>query len=564
MKQMKKIIAILILTTIFPISSILAVTSASLYDRDSFTIKAINYLALSSKITGVYDSFPVTGASVLYTFNQIDRSKLNNQQKKLYDKIKKDLSKEGNLINSNDGFSSNIQLPITFESYIYETSDNSKLKYYELDQQFKDISPWFDFRSQLYFSDNVYGYTQFAIKDKLNYSLSDTASKLNFNLHSLASIPNGGTSFEIYQPYKIGLSIGDAHYNFQIGRNRVSMGSGISGNFFIGDNFTKQDYFSFSLLSTMFSYTLNVTQFDQQESSLNFSNISFNGKQQYRVMHKVKVNLLKNLSLDVYQGAIFQVDSFNFRMILPFMYVHNYFNFKDRKIISEGDEANNILGFQTKWVLSNSKEINFIVTFDQIQVFESGEEFPQSFGVLLNYKTSKTLGEGLVNESVELVYTSPYLYLNEKYDKINDSTYTLNYNYDHIVGNNYGSNDEIGYSGYYYGPDTILFNYNFKYYDLKGWSLGSTLTLRIHGTKGINYNNDDNNGDIIDNVISNIIVGTPETIISLTPNGSIKLSNNLFISSYLSINYIINHYNDSSNAPFYNIQGKIKVKLNLF
>jgi hypothetical protein len=564
MKQKQKILFTLILITIFSLSSILAITSASLYDRDSFTVKAINYLALSSQITGIYDSFPVTGASVLYTFNQIDRSSLNEKQKALYDKIKKNLDKDANLINSNDGFSSNIQLPITFESFLYETSDNSKLKYYELNNQFKDISPWFDFRTQLYFSNNVFGYTQFAIKDKLNYSLSDEASHFDLNLNSLFSIPNGGTSFEIYQPYKIGISIGDEHYNFQLGKNRLSMGSGISGNFFIGDNFTKQDYFSFSLLSSIFSYTLNVTQFDQQDSSLNFASISFNGKQQYRVMHKVKVNLLKNLSLDVYQGAIYQVDSLNFRMIIPFMYVHNYFNFKDRKIISEGDEANNILGFQTKWVLSKSNEINFIVTFDQIQVFESGEEFPQAYGILLNYKRSKTLGDGLVNESIEAVYTSPYLYLNEKYDKNSDSSYTLNYNYDHIVGNNYGNNDEIGYSGYYYGPDTILLNYNYKYYDVDDWSLGSTLTLRIHGTKGINYNNDDNNGDIIDEVLSNIIVGTPETIISLTPNGSIKLANNLFISSYLSINYIINHYNDTSNDPFYNIQGKIKVKLNLF
>ncbi|MDC7250540.1 MAG: hypothetical protein PQJ49_11545 [Sphaerochaetaceae bacterium] len=564
MKQNQKILFTLILITIFSLSSISAITSASLYDRDSFTVRAINYLALGSQITGIYDSFPVTGASVLYTFNQIDRSSLNEKQKALYDKIKNNLNKSANLINSSDGFSSNIQLPITFESFLYETSDNSKLKYYELNNQFKDISPWFDFRTQLYFSNNVFGYTQFAIKDKLNYSLSDEASNFDLNLNSLFSIPKGGTSFEIYQPYKIGISIGDEHYNFQLGKNRLSMGSGISGNFFIGDNFIKQDYFSFSLLSPIFSYTLNVTQFDQQDSSLNFASISFNGKQQYRVMHKVKVNLLKNLSLDVYQGAIYQVDSLNYRMIIPFMYVHNYFNFKDRKIISEGDEANNILGFQTKWVLSKSNEINFIVTFDQIQVFESGEEFPQAYGILLNYKRSKTLGDGIVNESIEAVYTSPYLYLNEKYDKNSDSSYTLNYNYDHIVGNNYGSNDEIGYSGYYYGPDTILLNYNYKYYDVDDWSLGSSLTLRIHGTKGINYNNDDNNGDIIDEVLSNIIVGTPETIISFTPNGSIKLSNNLFISSYLSINYIKNHYNDTSNDSFYNIQGKIKVKLNLF
>lgn len=564
--KLNKLFSLIILICLIPFKAYSMNTIATLYDRDSFIVTTVNHLALNSKVTGIYDNYPTTAASVLYTFNKIDRASLSKIDKSLYDKVEKELFNKDNLLYSNENFAFNINLPITFEGFFYETNDNSKLKYYELDNQYKDISPWLDLNTQLYFGQNIVGYSQFAIKDKLNYTPIDYASSIETNLDSFFLLPTWKNNFEIHYPFKIGLSIGDEHYNFQIGKNRLSSGSGITGNFFIGDNFSKQDYMAFSLLSSKFSYTINVTAFDQQSSSLEFSPISFNGKQQYRVMHKAKINLLKNFSLDIYQGALFQVSTLNFRMLIPFMFVHNYYNFKDNKIIKANDEANNILGFQTTWVINEGNELNFIISFDQIQVFESGEEFPSSYGFLINYKNSKSKTNGIISKNIEVVYTSPYLYLNEKYDSFiegDEEVNLLNYNYDYILGYNYGKYSEIGYGGYIYGPDAIVSSASFKYSSFQNWNIASTLLFKIKGTKGIKTNKEDTDNDIIGKVISSIIVGTPQITISLTQSGGIELTDKIYLATYISLNSIINHYNNDSIPSDFNVQGKIIAKINL-
>jgi hypothetical protein len=244
------------------------------------------------------------------------------------------------------------------------------------------------------------------------------------------------------------------------------------------------------------------------------------------------------------------------------MYVHNYFNFADRKIISTNDESNNILGMQTKWVVNKGNELNFILTLDQVQLFESDSEFPQAYGVLMNYKNSRPFKKGILDNSFEFVYTSPYLYLNEKYDE-SELRENANYNYDHIYGNDYGDYDEVGYSGYYYGPDTIMLAYFINYKNLDKWSMGSDLTLRIHGTKGIDYSPEDTvYTDIIGTVVDALIVGTPETIISIKPKGTIAISDYLTVGGYLSFNTIFNHYNDSSADPLFYVQGKLSATFN--
>ncbi len=569
---MKSKIKTTLLIAIFTINALYAIAPTTLFDRDSFVVTSVDYLARRSNIIGIYDNFPATGTKVLYTFNQIDRQQLTDVEKSLYDQVDEELNKKSNFINDDDGFLANIQIPITMEGFYYNTHDGSPLKQYELDDQYKDVAPWFDFRAQLSFGENIFGYAQFAIKDRLNYKLTDLASNFSMNLDSFALVPNNGSNFEIHQPFKIGLSVGDNNYNFQIGRNRLSVGSGITGNFFIGDNFSKQDYTSLSLFSSFINYTISVTEFDQQSSSLNFDSISFNGKHQYRVMNRMRFEILKNLSLDIYQGALFQTDSINFRMVIPFMYVHNYFNFSDSTIISGNDEANNIFGIQAKWVINKGNELNFIATFDQIQIFESAEEIPQAYGILINYKNSSPLKKGMLNNSLEFVYTSPYLYLNEKYNSEEDrDNKNPNYNYDHIYGNSYGDDgaDEIGYSGYYYGPDTLMLAYSINYSEIiaypnndniREWNIGADLTLRVHGTKGIKVNSVYE--DILGNAESSLMVGIPETILSFMPKGSMDLTDYLSINGSLNFNTIFNHYHDISSPVFFDIQAKIGLIFN--
>ena len=92
---MKNKLCVIVFLVLVSLNSLFAVTTNStLFDRDSFVVTSVNYLARRSSIIGIYDSFPTTGANVLYTFNQIDRGSLTDIEQNLYDQISEELNTE--------------------------------------------------------------------------------------------------------------------------------------------------------------------------------------------------------------------------------------------------------------------------------------------------------------------------------------------------------------------------------------------------------------------------------------------------------------------------------------
>ena len=78
-------------------------------------------------------------------------------------------------------------------------------------------------------------------------------------------------------------------------------------------------------------------------------------------------------------------------------------------------------------------------------------------------KYSSKIGDGRFNLWFESVYTNPYLYLNGKRYKKEDSKTGIEHNLDYIIGYQSEYMNDYGYSGYIYEPDNIVFSIGAKY-----------------------------------------------------------------------------------------------------
>ena len=558
MKNNKKFLSLIIIFILVE-TSIVASNFATLYDRDDFEVQAINSLALRSSNNGIFDSFPATKTSLQDALNRIDITKLNSYELKLYNKVLTMLDEKSNLYND-DNSSVNGDIIFSGSMRSYRTNSES-LKQYELLEQYKDNLPWIDTRMQIDFGDYIYGYTQFEFQDENFYDYDDDVPSFDYNLHSAPFNDDSAYKLNSMEPLKIGLSAGSDNFNFQFGRNRLSEGSGVTGNLIIGDNFSRQDYISYTLYSGFFSYHMSLTQFDLQKSSDEMYPVSFNNDSQYRVINRFTVTPLNNLSFDFYQGALFKTQYVDYRMILPFMYVHNYFNFdQDSSTKGYNDEANNILGANLKWVIMRGLEVNIETVLDQYTLAtETAGVFPNAYGILFNIKNSISMKNGSLNNYIEVVYTSPYLYLNEKKDSIK----VENYNYDWILGNYLsGDVDEISYSGYIYGPDNLVLAYGFNYLSYNEWSAGTDFIFRMDGTKGIKT--DENSSVSIGDVDNTLfMVGTPEISFTISPNVSFDINKVIFFNGIFGFVGKINRFHDITSSVNYSIQGAISATIKL-
>ena len=352
-------------------------------------------------------------------------------------------------------------------------------------------------------------------------------------------------------PYKAGGSFGNDYFNFILGRFPHSAGSGVTGNLIIGDNFNYQEVMLASLQSNHFTYNISITRFDQQSMAAayhdpfkgdtkpditdplaggyyyytDFSRHEFDGMQQFRVNHRFDITLFDKLRFAVNLATIYNSQyGFDFRIFYPFVIGHNYYNYANQTYLDEYDEANNIMSIEFEWAVAEGLSLTSQIALDQMQMpWENVTSLPLAFGALANLKYSTNTESGTVTGWFETVYTNPYLYLNGKYDK--DGIITpQSFNLDYIVGYNMQYMDDFGYSGYIYGPDTIVFSLGCHYKDREDrFELGGDILYRVKGLKGLKHSTYSSNETHID-MSGAVIEDNPDVFMNniWTPSGGWK------------------------------------------
>ena len=223
-------------------------------------------------------------------------------------------------------------------------------------------------------------------------------------------------------PWRAGLSVGNEYFSFILGRYPFSVGTGVTGNLVAGDNFSYQEIAQMTFMNNYFTYSLSLTNFDQQipgekdngefySPSSGITSMSaqeFSGDQQYRIIHHFDINIMNYVRLTFDLGTILQA----------------------------------------------------------------------------NIKHTIRTSSGRFNSFFEFVLTNPYLYLNGKTYTDPEYGKCYNYNLDYIVGYYSMNYSDVGYAGYVWGPDSIVLAAGTEYISDNDFTVAFNALYRMQGENG--------------------------------------------------------------------------------
>ena len=457
-----------------------------LYDAFSPEYKDVATLCRVSGVLGPSSATPITADELKMAIERIDINKLDSHYKALLDSVNQELK-------SNDDFSFDYDLAISPQ--IFYSKDYEKIEQKEFFIPFNDQDPLVYFGLEFEYGDSAFFETSFelmntsSIVDKSNddkiipgIPLSSFGFLVDYRNNSFNTILNN-CSVPVYgeTPSVARGAIGGRWMNVVIGRTRQQMGSSRTANLVVGDNYLFQEAMDFSFFAEPFTYSLNLTHFDLQDSNGIVEHTRYSGpKQQIRIMHRFDAALIDNFRVALNLGNIIYTDNpFDIRYLFPVFMSHNLYNYQEypETTSAKHDEANNIIGVEFEYIPLPRLELHVQLVVDQFKTFiEQGSSYPNAIGGMIGASYLKSFEDFGVDFWAEAIYTSPVLYLNYK-----TTDGKIDYNYDWALG--YWRRDTRGdleWAGYKGGPGVIALTLgsDFDFYK-KNIELKSNITIKV-------------------------------------------------------------------------------------
>jgi hypothetical protein len=475
MDRQRNIILFSICILLLACSPILCANEQKTYAVHTVEWQMVSDLCRLAGVSGPSSAGPVTGRELLIALDRINRGLLSPEEQALYDDLLSQISSPTKLLSVHD-FSFSLVPEVSVEGYFhqkdYSSYDDTNLMEQDWLIPYRDRTPFLSGELELWFGDSIYGNaTYFAKRIAKNSFLSPVATS-NLTL-------DFGDGVQPRMPQKAGIAIGNSFANLSIARDRLSIGTGRTGNLHVGDNFNYQDYLKLDLASDVFTYSLSLTHFDQQTGTTTLEKFRFSGPHQIRVVHRYAMTFANRFTLGLNEGVMIQSDSaFDFRMLNPFMFLHNWDNYRGGV-----HEANNFFTldfdytFFPHWTFSGQIVMDQFQTRWELSGLDDDIE-PNAWGALLNLSYSNVIWDGMLTTYLEGVYTSPFLYL------ANNSS---DWNHDLIVGYDISYYSDLSYTGYIHGPDSIVVAYGGSYTLPDRFTVATQLLYKAHGQCGIEW-----------------------------------------------------------------------------
>lgn len=467
-------------TMIMPLTA----QSQKLYDADSYEYRSVERLCRLSGSIGPSSATPVSEAELLSALSRVDIRLLDKRHAAEYCSVRDKLfSQDSYFI---------IDFDLAVAPQIFLSKDYDKIVQDDFFIPFNTQDPLLDVGFSLEFRDFAYLETSFEFmnnsivltEDKKGIPLSSFAFLMDYRNSAFRFAMNGNPVLTYGEfPSLARGSFGNEVMNITIGRTRQKMGRGRTGNMVIGDNYRFQEAMDLTLFSVPFTYSLNITHFDNQNTTGEIIHTRYSGKQQLRLIHRLDVSIGKKARAVVNIGNVIYTDNpFDIRYLIPLFMSHNLYNFSDsvETTLNDFDETNNIVGFEIEYCIIPRLEIGFQFAVDQLKTFiETGESLPNAYGGLIDISYMATYGGIDVDYWAELYYSTDTLYLNKK--TTNNHT---EYNYDWALG--YWRRDTIGdlqWSGHPFGPGVFAFSLGSDIEIPSGISIQPTFAFKYSGDR---------------------------------------------------------------------------------
>lgn len=467
------------------IASALFGADLELYDYDDEDYRIVDKITQLAGVLGPSSSTPVTGSELKIALDRVDPSRLYGRYKAEYERLMDKFTADY------DGYFSDAEVYIAPQVYLSANQETMNPKDYFIPFEDRLAAGYgalsFKFGENVFMESSLEAINNSVIKNDGKKGLPYTSFDFVMSNHSADGKWHAISTANQVQLYGEVPSmargvIGNKWASLIVGRSRHRMGSGYSGNMVVGDNYRFQEIAKFVAASNPFTYTMDFTHFDIQDSTGAIGKPRFSGKQLLRLVHRFDFNVENRARIVANLGFLLCTENItDMRLITPLFVVHNWYNFRESEVISDGDEANNIMSVEIDWAIAPKWKMGFQLVVDQWQMFWEEDDVPDAFGILLNASYLQTIDKGDIEYYAEGVYTAPNLYLNTKYD--DDAKTQKNYNYDFALG--YFRRDTTGdleWSGHKFGPNSlgIILGANASLYDYN-LEVDSSISYYAHG-----------------------------------------------------------------------------------
>lgn len=257
------------------VSNLFSANLQKTYTSRDDIYQRIDALCMRAGVLGPSNFTPVSGRILEIALERINYEELSARDKEEYDCLMKEIFEDERLFTS-EYFSADIDMTVNLSFNIadYEKMNYESGLYYNGFTKNRRNDELIPYRYQIpllllwpqfFFGDSVFLEGAFSIGNNGRRMYEGSFGWLLTNVSGQLSIfGSHGSALAPELPYRAGASIGNDYLSFILGRYPHSIGSGITGNLVVGDNFNYQEIANLSFVSNYFSYNISFTRFDSQ------------------------------------------------------------------------------------------------------------------------------------------------------------------------------------------------------------------------------------------------------------------------------------------------------------
>lgn len=492
---MKKTTSCLFVIFIIFSFSAFATNEQEILALDSIQYKYLEHLYIVQGYALPFSSYPYSVAEFKVALTNIKSDLLTESDKVLYDNLVEGLTAKPDI--KTPGFNLGFTGIINLSTFL-QTNKNPLTRIYETTlTEFSINRSSLSFITDAWVANNFYGYASLSLGN-INLTRDPFEGYVNTNIPGYDS--NFKFSFDNVDaniPYRAFLSAGGNNWNVQLGRESLSWGNGITGNFALSSHIPYHNLIKFTAFSSKLKYTFLTSFFPHPQNYYLSDGTLAQWQKQGNIVdglkafiaHRFEFRLAQNkLLFAITEAIMYQsaTNAFDLSVFSPLMLFHNFY--------IKGN-ANSLLTLEANYTPIKNLNLYFQGVVDDLAIpgeskpGVSQEARPNAFGLMLGFTSFLSTSENAGLEiNGEVAYTTPYLYLrNNGTDDSPQTSYGVNF----IVANRYfkgnglNGNDifyNLEFLGYPYGGDAIVSTICLNYNHADKWSVGSSLLYLVHGT----------------------------------------------------------------------------------
>jgi len=378
-------------------------------------LQDIRFVSLESGRPFLSFSPPLAPAEVEIFLDSIDSSLLTAPAKEAYYRIRRRLTPRAPISFTTDNFSLFLDINATLEG---KARFNQDIAW----EPQPATSPLLTLPLRLHFANSVQLYFEpiFSVTPEV-FSPHDAQFSHN--------VPLGYADYEPDMPLRAFLAAGGSWWNFQIGRDNLSWGTGHTGSLSFSDNSTYFDFARLSFFSRSVKYSVVVNQMPLKiNNSLYGLDWEKNPEalrsttNRYFYLHRIDFLFKNRVTLGLMEGAMVGNSPLELRFLNPMMIFHSLFSWTDYdswRYTSENDNSKadmvgSFFSLELNWHITRAFAFHGQFVMNEFATpgeEEGGDQSPNALGYMAGFSFTHSFNTWASIFFLEFIYTDPYLYI---------------------------------------------------------------------------------------------------------------------------------------------------------